>query len=338
MLGQQIRGPLSGRSAGLIERFRLSSVAIPDDVNSMRGTLSQWGQTPISNRGAAIPPARPRLLAVAIATLLIAIKGCSGGGDATTHDDTSSTASTSAPAEPKAPFTWPEDPSHPVLEIEVESDVASGTILIELMPELAPATVVNVVELAEQGFYDGTTFHRVIPDFMIQGGDPRSRDRDPTNDGTGGADIKIQDEFSDAPFMRGVVGMGNRGRPNSTSTQFFIMQADNLSLKGRYNAIGRVLKGLDIVDQVTTVEIDRTGRWGPKDRPVTNVVMTRIRPIGHVAKVQEALDRENSVSQIAFSETGSGDSNAGNQGPPGSSAPAAPNLGEDWELLEAAGR
>ena len=313
-------------------------MAIPDDVNNMRGTLSQWGQTPISNGRSTLLPARARLLPAALTTLLLAITGCSGGDDATNQQGASKTASNSATAEPKAPFSWPEDPSHPVLEIEVESDVASGTILIELMPELAPATVVNVVELAAEGFYDGTTFHRVIPDFMIQGGDPRSRDRDPTNDGTGGADVVIQDEFSDAPFVRGVVGMGNRGRTNSTSTQFFIMQSDNITLNGRYNAIGRVLKGLDIVDQVTTVDIDRTGRWGPKDRPITNVVMTRIRPIGQLATVQEALDRENAANQIAFADTATAESTGAESAANGASPPAAPNLGEEWEQLEAAGR
>ena len=75
-----------------------------------------------------------------------------------------------------------------MIEIQVETPEQSGTILVELMPELAPTTVVNVIDLAADGYYDGTTFHRVIPGFMIQGGDPRSRDRDPTNDGTGGTE------------------------------------------------------------------------------------------------------------------------------------------------------
>ncbi|MCP4495931.1 MAG: peptidylprolyl isomerase, partial [Phycisphaeraceae bacterium] len=128
------------------------------------------------------------------------------------------------------------------------------------MPELAPATVVNVIELANEGFYDGTTFHRVIPGFMIQGGDPNSRDRDPTNDGKGAPGRTLHDEFGQSPFVRGVVGMGNKGRRDSTGTQFFIMQADNRGLDGHYTPIGRVLSGIALVDDITQTAIDRTGR------------------------------------------------------------------------------
>jgi peptidyl-prolyl cis-trans isomerase B (cyclophilin B) len=175
-------------------------------------------------------------------------------------------------------FEWPHDESHPILTLEITTgaDAGNGTISIELMPELAPVTVARVVDLAKDGYYDGTTFHRVIPDFMIQGGDPNSRDRDPDNDGNGNPELRIRDEFGDAPFIRGVVGMGNKGRQNSTGGQFFIMQADNRSLDGRYTVIGRVVSGIEIVDAITTVSIDRVGRWGPKDRPIANVRMTRV--------------------------------------------------------------
>jgi len=173
-------------------------------------------------------------------------------------------------------FVWPDDPNHPLLTIEIESHTRRGTITIELMPELAPDTVARVIELATDGYYDGTTFHRVIPGFMIQGGDPNSRDRDPRNDGKGNPDLTIPDEFCDAPFVRGVVGMGNKGRKNSTGGQFFIMHADNDNLNGRYTIIGRVHRGLEMVDEIMTVPIDRIGRWGPRDRPIENVVMTKV--------------------------------------------------------------
>ena len=189
-------------------------------------------------------------------------------------------------------FHWPEDPSHPVLEISIESPDTSGTILIELMPELAPATVAKVIELANEGFYDGTTFHRVIPGFMIQCGDPNSRDRDPNNDGKGAPGRRLHDEFGEAPFLRGVVGMGNAGRRNSTSTQFFIMQVDNQNLDGHYTAIGRVLSGLDLVDDLMKAAIDRMGRWGPKDRPIENIVMTKVHTIGQVSAIRAALQLE----------------------------------------------
>lgn len=217
------------------------------------------------------------------------------------------------PAPPAGPegFAWPADPSHPVIEIEVRTPERRGTILVELMPELAPTTVVNVIELAEEGYYDGTTFHRVIPGFMIQGGDPRSRDRDPTNDGTGGAERDLPDEFTSAPYLRGIVGMGNRGRADSTSTQFFIMQADNRNLDGRYNTIGRVLDGMPLVDDITRVAIDRSGRWGPKDRPIENVVIERVRPIGQVAAIEAALELERAgVEALAQTDAGEHDAAA----------------------------
>ncbi|HEB88579.1 MAG TPA: peptidylprolyl isomerase [Deltaproteobacteria bacterium] len=190
--------------------------------------------------------------------------------------DAAVSESSADPAGPGDEFVWPEDPSHPILSISVESERADGTIAIELMPELAPVTVARVIELAKEGYYDGTTFHRVIPGFMIQGGDPNSRDRDPSNDGMGGSDLRLNDEFTRAPFVRGVVGMGNTGQPNTSGSQFFIMHDDNRSLDGRYTVIGRVISGMETVDAITRVPIDRIGRWGPRDRPMENVVMKRV--------------------------------------------------------------
>lgn len=173
-------------------------------------------------------------------------------------------------------FQWPVDADHPRLEIEVTYENGQGKIEVELMPELAPESVRRIVHLASAGHYDGTTFHRVIPGFMIQGGDPNSRDLDPTNDGRGGDPAPIPDEFSAVPFERGVVALANRGRPGSTSTQFFMMQADHRTLDGHYNAIGRVVRGLDLVDEIARAETDTVGRWGPKDRPIENVRISQI--------------------------------------------------------------
>ena len=178
-----------------------------------------------------------------------------------------------------APFAWPDDPDPPVVRIEVEGPEIEGAIEIELMAALAPKTVAQVLEWADAGFYDGTTFHRVIEGFMVQGGDPKSRDRIPGNDGQGGPGFTLPDEFSDAPYLRGVVGMGNQGRKDSSGSQFFIMHADHRDLDGRYTAIGRVRSGMEIVDAMVRVEIDKVGRWGPKDRPIENVVMRRVRRV-----------------------------------------------------------
>lgn len=171
------------------------------------------------------------------------------------------------------PFVWPRSAPHPRLILEVEMKHRSGTIEIELMPELAGTSVDAVVQIARTGAYDGTTFHRVIPDFMIQGGDPNSRDMDPTNDGRGGVPIAIPDEGRHAPLERGSVALANRGTHNSNSTQFFIMQSKARALDGRYNVIGRVTKGMDLVDAIAAMETDRAGRWGPKDRPLENILI-----------------------------------------------------------------
>jgi cyclophilin family peptidyl-prolyl cis-trans isomerase len=169
-----------------------------------------------------------------------------------------------------------EDAPHDVAVLRV---AGHGVIRIELLPEIAPATVANFAKLASEGFYDGTTFHRVIPGFMIQGGDPNSRDnRDPRDDGKGGPGYKIDAEFSDLPHVRGVVSMARGMSDDSAGSQFFIVQADSPDLDGQYTAFGRVVEGLDVVDSVTRVEIDTYGRYGPPDRPYpSDVVIESVR-------------------------------------------------------------
>lgn len=326
------------------ERISLSSLAFPVDIERMRGTLSQRLSTPEG--------LRTGVAGIALGALLLSGMGGLVGCDRNTglQKDHASIkriepANPDSGTEDNTPFEWPSDPSHPVLEIKISSPVASGSILIELMPELAPGSVVHVVELAEDGFYDGTTFHRVIPDFMLQGGDPNSRDRDPTNDGAGRAGRPIQDEFSKAPFLRGVVGMGNKGRQNSTSTQFFIMQADNGGLDGRYNTVGRVLDGLDLVDQLAAIKTDRTGRWGPKDRPIENIIIESVRPIGQVGAILAAMQLEADAAKIALASGDAANRNRLTGGRPGSgkagsnSANVPASLGgTDRERLEAEAR
>ena len=113
-------------------------------------------------------------------------------------------------------FAWPTGP-HPRAVFHVAD---RGTILLELYPELAPRTVASFIELARNGFYNGTTFHRTMPGFMIQGGDPNSRDDDPGNDGDGGPGFSLTDEFSPAPHTRGTLSMANTGHPDSAGSQF----------------------------------------------------------------------------------------------------------------------
>src|SRR5882672_6583349 len=120
-----------------------------------------------------------------------------------------------------------------------------GTIVFELLPDVAPKMVDNFKDLAKSGFYNGTTFHRVINGFMIQGGDPLSKKNDP-NVGTGSGPRMMQAEFSTKySHVRGMVSTARSSDPNSGSCQFFIMQKDNRGLDNKYTIFGRVLEGLD---------------------------------------------------------------------------------------------
>ena len=131
-----------------------------------------------------------------------------------------------------------------------------GDIELELFAEDAPKTVENFTKLAGDGFYDGLVFHRVIPDFMIQGGCPRG-------DGTGDAGYKFEDEFNDHPIVRGTLAMANAG-PNTNGSQFFIVTADATPwLDGKHTAFGQVTAGQDVVDAISAV--DRDGADRPRD-------------------------------------------------------------------------
>jgi len=151
---------------------------------------------------------------------------------------------------------------HAIIEIR---DI--GSIRIQLLPEIAPLTVENFIKLAEADFYTGILFHRVVPGFIIQAGDPTSRNPDSRLVGGGGPGYFIEDEFSDLPHERGVVSMANRGRRNSAGSQFFIVQQDSLGLDGLFTAFGRVVEGIEVVDAISEVEIDTYGRYGPPEFP-----------------------------------------------------------------------
>lgn len=152
-----------------------------------------------------------------------------------------------------------------------------GEIRFELLPELAPNTVANFEKLANEGFYDGTSFHRVIPGFMIQGGDPNTKNKNPNDDGHGGPGYSIKAEFNALPHTRGVVSMARRGDPDSAGSQFFIVVADSSHLDNQYTAFGRVLSGIEVVDRIVTVPRDLYMRYGPQDRPLENVIVESIR-------------------------------------------------------------
>jgi len=141
-----------------------------------------------------------------------------------------------------------------------------GEIELELLEDKAPGHVKNFVDLAKKGFYDGTTFHRVIPGFMIQGGDPNTKDAKASRSrhGTGGPGYQIKAEFNDTPHKRGVLSMARSSDPNSAGSQFFICVADSSFLDRQYSAFGRVLKGMEIADKIVNAPRDRADN--PNDR------------------------------------------------------------------------
>jgi peptidyl-prolyl cis-trans isomerase B (cyclophilin B) len=152
-----------------------------------------------------------------------------------------------------------------------------GEVRIELLPDLAPITAAHFLALAERDSFDGTTFHRVVPGFMIQGGDPGTRDRDPRNDGMGGQDQLVEDERPALSHRRGIVSLANRGVPNSGGSQFFILLEDSGHLDGQHAVFGHVIEGMDVVDRIAAVETDVYGRHGPPDRPIEDVVLQDVR-------------------------------------------------------------
>ena len=146
-----------------------------------------------------------------------------------------------------------------------------GTIAFKFYPEVAPKTVENFKKLANSGFYNGTHFHRVIPGFMIQGGDPNSRNADRSTHGMGGPGYTIPAEFSSLSHKRGIVSMARRGdNVDSAGSQFFIVVKDTTSLDSQYTIFGEVTQGMDVVDKIVNVKTDGN------DNPVDSVIMQRV--------------------------------------------------------------
>jgi peptidyl-prolyl cis-trans isomerase B (cyclophilin B) len=139
-----------------------------------------------------------------------------------------------------------------------------GDIVLGFYSDVAPAHVKNFLKLAKEKFYDGCTFHRVIPGFMIQGGDPNSKRPDRSSHGMGGPGYHIQAEFNSKPHKRGVLSMARSNDPNSAGSQFFICVADSNFLDWKYTAFGEVISGLDVVDKI--VNVKRDGRDNPLER------------------------------------------------------------------------
>lgn len=156
-------------------------------------------------------------------------------------------------------------------KVNVKLETTMGNIDLELDGNSAPTTVGNFVSLAKKGFYDGTIFHRVIPNFMIQGGDPLSKDqKNRPMMGTGGPGYEFEDEINPNKLVRGTIAMANSG-PDSNGSQFFIVVAPSTPwLDGKHTYFGKVLSGMDIVDKIVSVTKDEN------DNPVEPIVISKV--------------------------------------------------------------
>ncbi len=207
------------------------------------------------------------MLITLIAVLaLAALTGC-GGNDAGDTEETTDTAETEETTEAA-------EAADPIGIHHAEIDIKDyGTVKLELDGDTAPVTVQNFMDLANDGFYDGLTFHRIIDGFMIQGGDPNG-------DGTGGSDRNIKGEFAsngiknDISHKKGVISMARAQDPDSGSSQFFIMVEDGDYLDGDYAAFGHVTEGQDIVDKIAAdaKPLDDNGTIDKKDQPVIDTI------------------------------------------------------------------
>ena len=145
-----------------------------------------------------------------------------------------------------------------------------GDIQVEFYGDESPITVTNFLKLSQQGFYDGTKFHRVIPQFMIQGGDPNSKDNDWSNDGTGGPGYQFADEFNNEKLVRGSLAMANSG-PDTNGSQFFIVTAAATPwLDGKHVNFGHVVKGMDVVTKIENLPRNEN------DHPTTDATINSV--------------------------------------------------------------
>jgi len=211
------------------------------------------------------------------AALALTVFACAPANNTNSASDTAATASTTAstttnttaapttggaPAPAAVPKAGDEEKPMSAYENKIaELHTTSGEIDIRFFPDKAPGHVKNFIDLAEKGFYNGSKFHRVIPGFMIQGGDPNTISGDPATWGTGGSGKNIPAEFNDVHHARGIVSMARSNDPNSASSQFFICVADAGFLDRQYTVFGEVTKGMDVADKIVNAP------RGAQDRP-----------------------------------------------------------------------
>jgi peptidyl-prolyl cis-trans isomerase B (cyclophilin B) len=145
-----------------------------------------------------------------------------------------------------------------------------GKIVFKLLPDIAPETVRNFVNLTKSGFYDGTLFHRVIPGFMIQGGDPNTKTQDKSKWGFGGPGYTVKAEFNSRSHLRGIVSMARSADPDSAGSQFFIVTSDSTFLDRQYTVFGEVIEGINVADTIVSQQRNKS------DCPLEDVKMLKV--------------------------------------------------------------
>jgi cyclophilin family peptidyl-prolyl cis-trans isomerase len=206
-----------------------------------------------------------------------ALAGCTATDSATNDTaatvaatETAATETASAATTETAPPAQEDKPMSAYENKVAEIQTTAGDIHIRFFPDVAPNHVRNFIDLAQQGFYNGTKFHRVIPGFMIQGGDPNTKNSDTSMWGMGGSPNRLKAEFNNVKHKRGIVSMARSNHPDSASSQFFIMVADYPSLDNNYSVFGQVTKGMDVADKIVSAP------RGAMDRPNNPVEITKI--------------------------------------------------------------
>lgn len=183
--------------------------------------------------------------------LMLALMGCSGPAETPTPAaETAPAPEPVAVATETAPIPEEEKPMSEYTNKVADIQTDLGTITVRFFPDKAPNHVRNFIDLAQQGYYDGIGFHRVIAGFMIQGGDPNTKTANRNSWGTGGSGKNVKAEFNDTPHRRGVLSMARSGHPDSASSQFFIVVKDSLFLDNQYTAFGEVVSGMDVADKI----------------------------------------------------------------------------------------
>lgn len=224
-----------------------------------------------------------RLQSILLVTCLIVFSaGCGSSQEAGEIPDESVMVE-QEPAVPGEP--------HAVMETD------RGTIVIRLLPDLAPMAVKNFIQLSETGFYTRTVFHRIFPSKMIQGGDPKSKDNDPYNDGQGNSGKFIRAEFSSHPFSVGAVAMARQpGNPDSSSSQFFIVLERSPEWDGDYTIFGEVIEGLEVAEEISRTPLSKDERLSGRPVVATRIKQIVIEPREVVEETEEEEESQTESS------------------------------------------